>query len=157
MVSWLTHWGRLYLQSLVQIMEYCWIDPRNNFQWNINRNEIFIQENVYENVICEMATTLSRPQCVKFVLICYYALSLDIRADSMFVPSQWETALLCNDVSHWLGASLESALNVLRNWFYFLLISFLGTLWSSAGSCNVETTNQYVNEFKMRSNLMHDI
>ena len=31
-------------------------------------------------------------------------------ADSRFAPSQWETALLCNDVSHWLGASLESAL-----------------------------------------------
>ena len=30
--------------------------------------------------------------------------------DSMFASSQWETALLCNDVSHWLGASLESAL-----------------------------------------------
>ena len=30
--------------------------------------------------------------------------------DSRFVPSQWEAALLCNDVSHWLGASLESAL-----------------------------------------------
>ena len=32
-----------------------------------------------------------------------------IRADSRFAPSHWETALLCNDVSHWLGASLESA------------------------------------------------
>ena len=32
------------------------------------------------------------------------------RADSMFAPSQWEMALLCNDVSHWLGSSLESAL-----------------------------------------------
>ena len=32
------------------------------------------------------------------------------RADSRFVPSQWETALLCNDISHWLGTSLESAL-----------------------------------------------
>ena len=32
-----------------------------------------------------------------------------IRADSRFAPSQWERALLCNDVSHWLGASLESA------------------------------------------------
>ena len=31
------------------------------------------------------------------------------RADSRFAPSQWETALLCNNVSHWLGASLESA------------------------------------------------
>ena len=32
------------------------------------------------------------------------------RADSRFAPNQWETALLCIDVSHWLGASLESAL-----------------------------------------------
>ena len=27
-----------------------------------------------------------------------------------FVPSEWETALLRNDVSHWLGANLELAL-----------------------------------------------
>ena len=32
------------------------------------------------------------------------------RACSRFAPSQWETALLCNDVSHWLHASLESTL-----------------------------------------------
>ena len=30
---------------------------------------------------------------------------------SKFAPSQWETPLLCNDVSHWLGANLESALS----------------------------------------------
>ena len=29
------------------------------------------------------------------------------RADSRFAPSQWETALLCNDVSYWLSANLE--------------------------------------------------
>ena len=33
------------------------------------------------------------------------------KADSRFAPSQWETTLLCNGVSHWLGANLESALN----------------------------------------------
>ena len=33
----------------------------------------------------------------------------------MLAPSQWETALLCNDVSHWLGASLESALCTLAS------------------------------------------
>ena len=32
------------------------------------------------------------------------------RVDSRFESSQWETALLCNDVSNWLGASLDSAL-----------------------------------------------
>ena len=31
---------------------------------------------------------------------------------SRFAPSQWETPLLCNHVSHWLGASLESAILV---------------------------------------------
>ena len=31
-------------------------------------------------------------------------------AVSRFVPIQWETALLCNDASHWLGAGLESSI-----------------------------------------------
>ena len=29
-----------------------------------------------------------------------------------FAPSQWETSLQSNGVSHWLGANLESALKV---------------------------------------------
>ena len=36
-----------------------------------------------------------------------------LRADSRFASNQWETASLCNDVSHWLGTSLKSALNVI--------------------------------------------
>ena len=32
------------------------------------------------------------------------------RADSRLVPSQWETSLQSNAVSHWLGTNLESAL-----------------------------------------------
>ena len=32
------------------------------------------------------------------------------RADSRFAPSQWDTSLQSNAVSHWLGANLESAL-----------------------------------------------
>ena len=31
------------------------------------------------------------------------------RADSRLAPSQWETSLQCNAVSHWLGANLEWA------------------------------------------------
>ena len=34
-----------------------------------------------------------------------------IRADFKFAPSQWEMVLLCNDTSHWLDPSLESALS----------------------------------------------
>ena len=35
------------------------------------------------------------------------------RDESKFPPNQWETALLFNGVSHWLGAILESALLLL--------------------------------------------
>ena len=33
------------------------------------------------------------------------------RADSRLAPSQWETSLQSNAVSHWLGANLQSALH----------------------------------------------
>ena len=38
----------------------------NKLQWNFNRNSnIFIEENTFENVVCEMLFISSRPQCVK--------------------------------------------------------------------------------------------
>ena len=38
----------------------------NKLLWNFNPNSnIFIQENVFESFVCEMAAMLSRPQCVK--------------------------------------------------------------------------------------------
>ena len=35
-----------------------------------------------------------------------------IRVDSRLAPSQWETVLQSNAVSHWLGTNLESALQI---------------------------------------------
>ena len=50
--------------------------------------------------------------CVVFLLIrVSTGLNVSHRDDSRFAPSQWETALLCNNVFHWLDASLESALS----------------------------------------------
>ena len=34
------------------------------------------------------------------------------RNQSRYVPSQWETSLQCNDVSHWLGAYLNRSLHM---------------------------------------------
>ena len=58
--------------ALVQIMacRQCYVivnwATRNKLLWNFNQNtKIFIQENSFENVVCEMASILSRPQCVK--------------------------------------------------------------------------------------------
>ena len=42
----------------------------NKLQWNFNRNSnIFIRENTFESVVCEMAAMLSWPQCVNIGLI----------------------------------------------------------------------------------------
>ena len=79
----LTHWGRVthicvsklttigsdnglapnhYLNQWWNIVNWT---LRNNLQWNFNWNSnIFIRKNALENVVCEMASILSRPQCV---------------------------------------------------------------------------------------------
>ena len=75
--------------SLVQIMacplsapchnlSQCWNivnrNLRNTHQWNLKQNShIFIQENAFENVICEMMTISSRPRCVKYIRIFFTA------------------------------------------------------------------------------------
>ena len=45
-------------------LEQCWllsIEPLNKLQWNSNQNtKLFIRENAYENIVCEMAAILSR-------------------------------------------------------------------------------------------------
>ena len=45
----------------------------NKLQWNLYHNSnIFIHENAFESVVCEMATILPRSQCVKMPLRCSY-------------------------------------------------------------------------------------
>ena len=51
--------------------------------------------------------------------------AISIRADSRLVPSQWETLLQCNALTHWLGANLQSALYIPKldlYDFYFLCV-----------------------------------
>ena len=67
------HWFRFRLVSWSAPSHYlnqCWNIVNwtlgNKLQWNLNRNtNIFIQENAFESVVCQMAAILSRPQCVK--------------------------------------------------------------------------------------------
>ena len=59
----LFHDPRVSTRGIASIINWT---PRNKLQWNFNRNSyIFIQENAHENVVCKMASILSRPQCVK--------------------------------------------------------------------------------------------
>ena len=87
----LTHWGRVMhicVRKLTTIgsdngfvpwtepshyLNQCWYivnwTLRNMIQLNFSRNQnIFIQEKALQNDICEMASILSRPQCVKPVV-----------------------------------------------------------------------------------------
>ena len=69
-------------------------------------------------------------------ILCWFPVSLGPAAslsgdrnDSRFAPSQWETALLCNNVSHWLGetASLSGDRDVSR---------LAPSQWETALLCN---------------------
>ena len=53
-------------------LNQCWTfgncTRKNKLQWNLERHPfVFIQENAFENVVCEMASILFRSQCVKAV------------------------------------------------------------------------------------------
>ena len=45
------------------------------------------------------------------------------RADFRLAPSQWETSLQSNAVSHWLGANLDSALYIYIYLYIYMYIS----------------------------------
>ena len=64
----LTAYGRVGANAS-HYLDQCWniynSTLRDRLRWNCNRNSyIFIQENAFETVFCEMATILSRPQYV---------------------------------------------------------------------------------------------
>ena len=81
----LTHWGRVTHICLGKLtwtapshyLNQCWNivywTLRNKLQWNFNRNSnIFIVENTFENVVCEMLFTSSRPQSCPFLYTAIY-------------------------------------------------------------------------------------
>ena len=62
---WLVAWSAPshYLKQWWNVVNWT---LRNKLHWNfIPNSNIFIQQNALENVVCEMASILSRPQCVK--------------------------------------------------------------------------------------------
>ena len=76
----LTHWGRvthicigkLTIIGSSHYLNQCWdivnSNLRNKLQWNLKRNSrVFFQEIAFENVVYEMASILSRPQCANLL------------------------------------------------------------------------------------------
>ena len=67
-------------------------------------------------------------------------------AHSMFACSQWETALLYNDVSHWLGASLESAHNWAGHWTSNIRIS---NVWNHKVDVTIFRSQSFKHTFRI--------
>ena len=55
-----------------------------------------------------LSTTVERPLLMREAP----DVAIYLGTDSRLASSQWETSLQSNDVSHWLGANLESALRL---------------------------------------------
>ena len=53
-----------------------------------------------------------------YMAMCPHWEFLGYRDQSRYVPSQWETSLQCNDISHWLGEHLDWSLRLCW-WWYF--------------------------------------
>ena len=70
-----------------------------------------------------------------------------------FVPSHWETALLCNDVSHWLGTNLESALcfmgDIMKKKLTYIWLSIFSCQYTSRWSTKHVRTNTVKSTIKM--------
>ena len=56
----------------------------------------------------------------RICLIAIIRILIKYKADSRLAPSQWETLLWSNTVSHWLGANLESSLKKLTVYMFLV-------------------------------------
>ena len=70
-----------------------------DYKWGLHMSQVVFQ----------MPTIINSEFCYHILIIMSGWLLL-IRADSRLAPSQWEKSLESNDVCHWQGADLESAL-----------------------------------------------
>ena len=110
-------------QCWLIISKVFWYSHKNHFKGKAH--DIYLQYE-FENLWFEITVISPRGQWVKytnfvwrgrpFCSVLNVLSQLQNRAESRFAPSQWETALLCNDISRWLGASLESVLAELIDW-----------------------------------------
>ena len=108
-------------------LNQCWnvfnSNRGNKLQWNLKRNKyIFIQENAFENVVCEMAGILFRPQCLNVesgyskIKICpsteCHKVSADLvrHFENCDLTSKSSTATLCSSLqwSHMIAMASQN-------------------------------------------------
>ena len=113
----LTH---IWNQAPSHYLRHCWLTICY-IQWHssqgiiLKRSEAINQNSKIENFYFFFKTNPDLTGINGFINLTHVCQILwwHIRADYRFAPSQWETVLPCNNGSHWLGASLESALHMM--------------------------------------------
>ena len=91
-------------------------DTLSTGQWNIVMSDT-LSTGQWNIVMSDTLSTGHRSIVMSYTVCWVSRVDITLRADSRFVPSQWETALLCNDIFQWLGASQESALTLIPCWY----------------------------------------
>ena len=61
--------------------------------------------------------------CMEVEVTYGYFMKCISRDQSRYVPSQWETSLHCNNISHWLGTNLDWSLH------FWLMVSYNESEW----------------------------
>ena len=98
---------------------------RNKLQWNCNRNSnISIEENAFENNVCEKAAILSQPQCVNPFTLLWWLILIDDIDLSGLTTYIWRPLYVMNGMAgitqnyhtlHMLPTLLLSATNITTN------------------------------------------
>ena len=126
-------------------LNQCWNivnwNLRNKLQWNFNRNSnIFIQEYALDNVVCEMASILSRPQCVDicsaFLLRGLIYIIVNIFHRLFYANSNYATGL-----NVWLLARylIQKKLRYFQRWGH-LRLWFAAAFWYLTGQTILRVT-----------------
>ena len=109
-------------------LNQCWniinLILRNTLQWNFYQNSyIFIQENVFRNVVFKVARILPRPQCVKTVILWRYT-----EWNNVIMKWYWTSINFCENVL-WIYPHHQIAI-IYFIWYYVytLLKIFKGTV-----------------------------
>ena len=111
------------LSTEISLCSPCWFrqleTPLNDqFSYNaIDVGEMKVVTQCESNLfwVLKVFRCMSVPLCFTINAFPITKQNIQYMADFMFASSQWETVLLCIDVFRWLGASLESAIQYIKN------------------------------------------
>ena len=121
MCHWLANCNLTHVLSMTQLLIYLFgvltIIGHKSWTFDCLVSVEFIKANIVMSIAI-LSLFIYVPICG--IIACVVSGSrLPIHRDhSVHVPSQWETTLHCNVVSHWLGAYTKSSLNTINSLYF---------------------------------------